>query len=137
MSNERKDHILFTHNNTGQLEDRVGKTSFIDIMALGAIHLGRHDTYIDDHVNQTSQRIIKYPTDREGLERISDKGRDLTRTLVDAIGAISTAMVHTNRDELDYDMEIIFWLITGLSELAQQTEFACSEMDHHLKEGYK
>ena len=137
MSNETNDYIKFTHNREGKIEDRVGKTSFIDIMALGAIHLGRHDTYIYDHVKQTSQRITKYPTDREGLERISGKGRDLTRTLVDAIGAVSTAMVHTDRDELDYDMEIIFWLITGLSELAQQTEFACSEMDYHLKEGHQ
>ena len=137
MSNERKGYIEFAHNGEGKLEDRVGKTSFIDIMALGAVHLCKHQTYIEDHLKQTTQTVTKYPTDREGLERISGKGRDLTRTLLDAIEAISTAMIHTKRDELDYDMEIIFWLITGLSELAQQTEFACSEIDYHLKEGHQ
>jgi len=122
MSNE----ILFKHAEDGVIDACVKNTTLPYIWEIAAVDIST--------IRHVSGNTITYtcPTDKEGLERLIDRGQDFIENVNSANQAISLVM--TEHEKIDcIDVTELAWLQVGLLELSAKVDYAIHQMQHVLK----
>jgi len=113
---------LYPAKENTELDATHGKSALSNSLFLGAVIASKHRPHKD----------IKYGTDNEGLQVAIDKSGGLVEHLHSSLTALNAVLAYTDLEEVKEDLPDVFWLMCGLSELAQNISREAGEMQYHL-----
>jgi hypothetical protein len=124
-SNETKavtTSIKFNLNEDGHLPGCSGKTTFSNLLSLGAlVHTARF-------AEVNGKWCYQYETDLQGVKRAGDIATDALTNINDITNVIGHLMAYVDAKEVAGDMYKIGWVLVALAELRGAIEAALSNI---------
>lgn len=117
--------IKFNHGTSGKLEFDNSGMGLVSLLLLGALETTAQDSCKGNDFQK------QYATDKEGLAKSIDLAEQIVEQLHSGINAISNLAANASLEEVPDSVQDVFYLIHGLSRLAEtalsiKSDMACA-----------